>query len=452
MVNGYFIAALAGLLVVEAINWTARLLNLRALSPELPAEFADVYDAEAYRRSQEYTRVNTRFQLRREHVRPGRAAGLLARGRLRLAGRGGARLAPQPDLDGAASSSSSWSPREGILGLPFSIYGTFVIEERFGFNRTTPATFVLDLLKGTGRRGGHRRAAHGRLPRPVHVRGPVRLDLRLGGRGRLLASSCRSSPRRLIMPLFNKFTPLADGELKDAILAYAKRVDFPLKGLFSIDASRRSSKGNAFFTGFGKRKRIALFDTLIERHSTEELVAVLAHEVGHYKKRHVLIGTIASALETGLFLGLFSVFLHQTGSVHGLRRRHARRLDRGGLRVDPAAAAGIGAVGGRRGPVAAARAAGRPVRRGDHRARRPAGVRAQAPVEGQPQQPHAASVLRVPQLLASAHAGAGEGAGGGSAPAARRAVSRAAAAPAGRIRIGRTRQNAGPSESREEGT
>jgi STE24 endopeptidase len=115
------------------------------------------------------------------------------------------------------------------------------------------------------------------------------------------------------MPLFNTFTPLADGELKDAIMDYARRVDFPLQGVFSIDASRRSTKGNAFFTGFGKRKRIALFDTLIERHSTGELVAVLAHEVGHYKKRHVLVGTLISALEAGLFLGLFSLLLEEQG-------------------------------------------------------------------------------------------------------------------------------------------
>ena len=116
----------------------------------------------------------------------------------------------------------------------------------------------------------------------------------------------------LIMPLFNKFTPLEDGELKEAVLAYAQRADFPLKGVFSIDASRRTTKGNAFFTGFGKSKRIALFDTLIQRHPIGELVAVLAHEVGHYKKRHVLIGTVLSAVEMGLFLGLFALLLEQT--------------------------------------------------------------------------------------------------------------------------------------------
>jgi STE24 endopeptidase len=310
MVNGYFIAALAGLLVVEAINWTARLLNLRALRPDLPLEFADVYDAEDYRRSQEYTRVNTRFHFVESMFD---LAVLLA---FWFAGGFGW-------LDGLVRGwglNPIWTGlffflilavARGILSVPFSVYGVFVVEERFGFNRTTRTTFVLDLLKGLG------------------VGAVIGVPLMIGflalfeyaGRfawiyawAAVVAFSflMQILAPALIMPLFNKFTPLADGELKHAILGYAKRVDFPLEGVFSIDASRRSSKGNAFFTGFGKRKRIALFDTLIERHSTEELVAVLAHEVGHYKKRHTLIGTIASALETGLFLGLFSVFLHRT--------------------------------------------------------------------------------------------------------------------------------------------
>ncbi len=310
MVNGYFIAALVGLLVVEAINWAARLLNLRALRPDLPPEFADVYDAEAYRRSQEYTRVNTRFHFVESMFD---LAVLLA---FWFAGGFGW-------LDGLVRSwglGPIWTGlvffvilavARGILGLPFSIYAVFVIEERFGFNRTTPGTFVLDLLKG--------------LAVGIVIGVPlIAVFLALFEYGgpfawiyawvAVVAFSflMQIVAPTLIMPLFNKFTPLGDGELKDAILDYARRVDFPLEGVFSIDASRRSSKGNAFFTGFGKRKRIALFDTLIERHSTEELVAVLAHEVGHYKKRHVLIGTIVSALEAGLFLGLFSLLLDQT--------------------------------------------------------------------------------------------------------------------------------------------
>ncbi len=310
MVNGYFIAALAGLLVVEAINWTARLLNLRALRPDLPPEFADIYDAEAYRRSQEYTRVNTRFHFVESMFD---LAVLLA---FWFAGGFGW-------LDGLVRGwglGPVWTGllfllilavARGMLSLPFNIWAVFVIEERFGFNRTTRGTFVLDLLKGL--------AVGAAIGIPLVV-GFLALFEYAGSFAWIYAWMAvvafsflmQILAPALIMPLFNKFTPLADGELKDAILDYAKRVDFPLEGVFSIDASRRSSKGNAFFTGFGKRKRIALFDTLIERHSTEELVAVLAHEVGHYKKRHVLIGTIVSALETGLFLGLFSILLDQT--------------------------------------------------------------------------------------------------------------------------------------------
>jgi STE24 endopeptidase len=310
MVNGYFIAALTGLLVVEAVNWTARLLNLRALRPDLPPEFADVYDGEAYRRSQEYTRVNTRFHFVESMFD---LAVLLA---FWFAGGFGW----LDELVRSWGLGPIWTGllfflilavARGVLGLPFSLYAVFVIEERFGFNRTTRGTFVLDLLKGL--------AVGAVIGIPLAV-GFLALFEYAGPFAWVYAWVAviafsflmQILAPALIMPLFNKFTPLADGELRDAILGYARRVDFPLDGVFTIDASRRSSKGNAFFTGFGKRKRIALFDTLIERHSTEELVAVLAHEVGHYKKRHVLIGTMVSALETGLFLGLFSLLLDQT--------------------------------------------------------------------------------------------------------------------------------------------
>jgi STE24 endopeptidase len=116
-----------------------------------------------------------------------------------------------------------------------------------------------------------------------------------------------------IMPLFNKFTPLEDGELRRAILDFAGRVRFPLEGLYVMDGSKRSSKSNAFFTGFGKFKRIALFDTLIKKHTVPELVAVLAHEIGHYKRRHIVKGIAVSILHTGLLLFLLSQFLSTKG-------------------------------------------------------------------------------------------------------------------------------------------
>ncbi len=308
--NGYFIAALVGLMVVEAIGWIGELLNLRALGPTLPDEFADVYDAAEYRRSQDYTRTKTRFGLVASLFD---LAVLLA---FWLAGGFGW-------LDEVVRSfglGPVWTGlvfllilavAKGILDLPFQIWGVFVIEEKYGFNRTSPRTFVLDLVKGLG--------IAVVLGVPLTI-GFLALFEYGGDAAWIYAWAAvvafslvmQILAPTLIMPLFNKFTPLEEGELKEEILAYAQRIRFPLKGVFSIDASRRTTKGNAFFTGFGKSKRIALFDTLIQRHPMGELVAVLAHEVGHYKKRHVLIGTILSALETGVFLGLFALLIEQT--------------------------------------------------------------------------------------------------------------------------------------------
>jgi STE24 endopeptidase len=298
-------------IVVELVELTGTLLNLRALDPVAPRESADLYDAATYRRSQEYTRARTRLGVVASLFD---LAVLLA---FWLAGGFGW-------LDGVMRSLGSgpvWTgliflvtlfAARGILELPFSIWGVFVTEERFGFNRTSPRTFVLDLVKSLG--------VSAVLMVPLAI---AFLALFQSGGGpawiyvwaavAAFSFAMQFLAPKVIMPLFNKFTPLEDGELRDAVLAYAARVDFPVKGLFSIDASRRSTKGNAFFTGFGKNKRIALFDTLIQRHSSEELVAVLAHEVGHYKKRHVLQSIAISVLETGLFLGLFAMLVDRTG-------------------------------------------------------------------------------------------------------------------------------------------
>jgi STE24 endopeptidase len=112
------------------------------------------------------------------------------------------------------------------------------------------------------------------------------------------------------MPLFNKFVPLEDGELKASIMQYAADVRFPLSGIFVMDGSKRSSKANAFFTGFGRRKRIALFDTLIQNHTVDELVAVLAHEIGHFKKKHIIISMVLSTLNLGVVFFLLSLFMN----------------------------------------------------------------------------------------------------------------------------------------------
>ncbi|MDD4183191.1 MAG: M48 family metallopeptidase, partial [Candidatus Omnitrophica bacterium] len=117
----------------------------------------------------------------------------------------------------------------------------------------------------------------------------------------------------VIMPLFNKYTPLENGELKSAIENYAKEQKFALAGVFKMDASRRSTKSNAFFTGFGKFRRIALFDTLIQKHTVDELVSVLAHEIGHYKKKHFVKGIILSVITTGIMFFILSFFINNQG-------------------------------------------------------------------------------------------------------------------------------------------
>ena len=184
-----------------------------------------------------------------------------------------------------------------LLDLPFDIYGTFVVEAKFGFNKTTPATFILDKLKGYALAaliGG------GLLALIVFIYQET------GGAfwvlGWLLLSAFSlimfMFGTTLILPLFNKLKPLEDGELKDEILKYCAQEGYSIGRLFVMDASKRSSKANAFFAGLGKSKTIVLFDTLIDKLTTKEIMAVLAHEIGHYKKKHTLFGFLLSIAQS----------------------------------------------------------------------------------------------------------------------------------------------------------
>lgn len=195
-----------------------------------------------------------------------------------------------------------------IISLPFDYYSTFVIEEKYGFNKTTVVTFISDKIKG------------------------YLLSILVGGALLLIFLWLIHQMGKdfwwqfwvitaifmvlvnlfytaWILPLFNKLTPLEDGELKQKIIHYARSVDFPLDNIFVMDGSKRSSKANAFFSGFGKRKKVVLYDTLLEQHPPDELVAVLAHEVGHYKKKHIVWGMLSAVLQVGLMLFLLAQFI-----------------------------------------------------------------------------------------------------------------------------------------------
>ncbi|MEA3497308.1 MAG: M48 family metallopeptidase [Bacteroidota bacterium] len=195
-----------------------------------------------------------------------------------------------------------------LISIPFSIYSTFIIEEKYGFNKTTPKTFVLDKLKGyllTIILGG------GILALIFWLILVLEKDFWIVAFVAITVISLFMSMfyTTLIVPLFNKLTPLEDGDLRSAIEKYSQKVDFPLTNIFVINGSKRSSKANAYFSGFWKKKKIVLYDTLIEKHGVNELVAVLAHEVGHYKKKHIIKGMIMSSVQTFVMLFILSLLI-----------------------------------------------------------------------------------------------------------------------------------------------
>jgi len=295
-------------------------LDLRHLKPELPEEYIGYYDAAAYKRAQNYLRENTKLELLTDTVVIPILIGFILFGGFNL-------------IDRTARSFQLGTIPTGLLftailllasqtiSLPIAAYKTFVIEERYGFNRTSIRTFVIDILKSW---------------MLVAAVGGVVFSIVLWFFAKagnwawvwcwmvvaLFQVVFTFLAPVVILPLFNKFNPLEDGELKRAIEDYAKSQSFKMKGLFKMDASRRSTKSNAFFIGFGKFRRIVLFDTLIEKHTTDELVSILAHEMGHYKKKHVLKFAILSILVVGGMLFLCSRFVNNEGLFSAFRMQH----------------------------------------------------------------------------------------------------------------------------------
>jgi STE24 endopeptidase len=305
--NGYLIAVVCFLAGVFLLENAAAYLNLRSLSPAVPEEFAGWLDEDKYRKSQAYTKDKTKVGIAAGAVNLTALLAFILLGGFPWVDR----FLQQLDLPWLAHGIlyvAVLGLAYDLLNLPFELYGTFCLEERYGFNRTTRATFAADRLKGYMLM----------LVLGVPVLAGILLFFRtypdwgwVGAWGFLVLVSLilQYVAPTWIMPLFNRFTPLQDGELKRKILDYAKRVDFDLADVQVMDGSKRSTKSNAFFTGFGKKKRIALFDTLIEKHEPDELVTVLAHEVGHYKLGHILKNTVLSAVKTGIMFYLLSLFL-----------------------------------------------------------------------------------------------------------------------------------------------
>ena len=289
------------------LNGVADYLNLKMLHNSLPDAFQGVYDPDRYRKSQQYLKVNTRF---------GWVTGTFNVIVILIFwfGKG------FPLLDEWVRSFNFGPVIAGLiymgilisikalLSLPFSVYATFVIEERFGFNQTTWSTFLKDMIKGV--------SLAILLGTPL-LAGVLAFFEYAGSNAWWYCWIAITSymlgvqfiAPTWIMPLFNKFTPLEEGELKSAILSYAGSINFPIENVYVMDGSRRSRKSNAFFTGFGRHRRIVLFDTLIKQHTVGELLAVLAHEMGHYKKKHIYQSMALGILQVGMILYLLSIFL-----------------------------------------------------------------------------------------------------------------------------------------------
>jgi STE24 endopeptidase len=292
------------------LEFAATLLNIKAFPSQVPDELADVMDANKLDQARDYLRVNARFGIVQSAFSLCVLLGFWFAGGFGWLD-GLARHLATTELTAGLVFLSALFLGQSLLSLPFSVYETFVIEEKFGFNRSTPATFLMDRLKGlllaviiglplaAAVLWIFQNVSHAWLWAWAVV---TALQLLLTW----LAPS-------LIMPLFNKFTPMPDGELKQEIEALGTRCGFPLDGVFVMDGSKRSTKANAFFTGFGKRKKIALFDTLIDKSSTPELLGVLAHEIGHFRRGHIKQRLAAGIIQTAVIFYLLGLATNRDG-------------------------------------------------------------------------------------------------------------------------------------------
>lgn len=282
-------------------------LNYSALRDELPDKLKGIYDEDKYRKSINYNRENARFGFLTSVLSFVLIVVLISTGFFGTLD-AWIRTFMENEILVSLVFFGVLYLASDILSIPFSLYDTFVIEEKYGFNKTTPKLFISDKLKG------------------------YLLALILGG---ILITALLMLIRfmgrdfwlyfwlvitaftifmnifytTLIVPLFNKLVPLDNEELKTYILDYSRKVRFPIDNVFMIDGSKRSTKANAYFSGLGRKKKIVLYDTLLHNHTNEELVAVLAHEVGHYKKKHVILGLVTSILQAGIMLYIMSLMI-----------------------------------------------------------------------------------------------------------------------------------------------
>ena len=318
MENFYYLIIVSAIILEYLLSSIGSILDIRSITPEIPKDFQVAYDKEKYAKSQEYLKDRTKFSLISSTFSLILIMIVIHTG---IFGHLNDFVNAQTDhylFRGLLFIAVIYFFQD-IISIPFSIYSTFVIEQKFGFNKTTIGLFISDKFKGY---------AIFIVLGSIIIAPILFLFHSYPIYGWLIAWSLLTvfmiaiQPVfiHVISPMFNKFTPLDDGELRTAIEKYTKLINFPLARIDIMDGSKRSAHSNAYFSGFGKSRRIAIFDTLVDKHSTEEIVSVVAHEVGHYKLKHVIQGTIIGIIETGVMLFVFSKIMNDLGlfSVFGV--------------------------------------------------------------------------------------------------------------------------------------
>ncbi|MBS1765327.1 MAG: M48 family metallopeptidase [Bacteroidetes bacterium] len=296
------------LLLNYLLNTMLTLLNLSNLSEKPPKGLEDLYDKEKYQKSQQYEKDKSRFSLISDSFS-------FVVSFLFLVVGGYAWL---DEWTHTVTTDVMWATLlffgmlalvSDLISIPFSLYSVFIIEERYGFNRMTIGTFISDKIKGYllgGMLGGSLLAMFVLFYQITGTSFWIYMLIVFS----VFIIIMNAFYASWILPLFNKLTPLPQGEVRDAIESYCRKNNFELSNLYVMDGSKRSAKANAFFSGLGRKKKIVLFDTLVNNYSKDELVAVLAHEVGHYKKKHTLWSLLLSILQMTLMLYLLSFFIN----------------------------------------------------------------------------------------------------------------------------------------------
>ena len=306
--NTLFYILIAIIIINFIVDVVLDTLNAKHFNDKIPEELADVYDTDEYKKSQAYKKTNYQFSKITSVFSLLLTLAFFFLDGFKIVDNFARSYTDNPILVALIFFGIIMIGSD-ILTTPFSYYKTFVIEEKFGFNKSTKKTFWLDKLKGwlmTIIIGG------GILAVIIWFYQLTEKDFWIYAWILVTVFSLFMNMfyAKLIVPIFNKQAPLENGELKTAINKYAQKVGFTIENIFVIDGSKRSTKANAYFSGFGSQKRITLFDTLINDLETEEIVAVLAHEVGHYKKKHIIFNLILSILLTGIMLFILSLFIN----------------------------------------------------------------------------------------------------------------------------------------------